>query len=669
MAGFNTAISGIRAATQALDVTGNNIANASTTGFKSSRTEFADIYSTAAIGSGASNVPGSGVLVSDIAQDFSGGNVQFTNNNLDLSIDGSGFFKLDDGRGNVTYTRDGSFELDKDGFIISKTGSNLQGYGVDERGNRLPVSDLRVQEKESPPKATEVMALSFNIDEAKDASALIEPYSRVESGSYTFSTTVGTYDSLGNEHTIRYDMVEQQPKKEIHTFELPTSGPFSVSGLAMDTTSMGAVPADFATAVGGVQTINGDKLAELQIRDSRIASIAYDTNPAINKLIVTYKSDSTEYGGLVTGTNLVNEVVTKIDSNEKHVFNIPVGAGVAPNPLGSYISSQQFSIGDVSFSLNASATEPLTREDIANEIISKQTQIRDSNPNIESIKFDPASNKLTFVFKAASGNVGNTSLNISQTDGNFFGGTVAVPDTVVSADERIDGDNSFQGVYRMYAYLNPLGQRPEALDIGKISDAGSALAQTEIGPIIIKFNPSNGILKRVNVDDVPTGVGAQVPKIIIKNADPADASTTITLDISGTTQFANEQIVKSQSQDGYSKGDLTGVSFTANGEMIATFSNNQNTTLGIVAVATFENQAGLRPSGNTQWQATNTSGEPVLNPPGSGLNGSLRSSALESSNVDLSAELVKLIEFQRNFQASSKTLETLNTVTQTILQI
>ena len=93
MAGFNTAISGIRAATAALDVTGNNIANASTTGFKSSRTEFADIYATAAIGSGASNSPGSGVLVSDIAQDFSGGNVQFTNNNLDLSIDGSGFFQ------------------------------------------------------------------------------------------------------------------------------------------------------------------------------------------------------------------------------------------------------------------------------------------------------------------------------------------------------------------------------------------------------------------------------------------------------------------------------------------------------------------------------------------------------------------------------------------------
>jgi flagellar hook protein FlgE len=781
MAGFNTAISGIRAATAALDVTGNNIANASTTGFKSSRTEFADIYATAAIGSGATNVPGSGVLVSDIAQDFSGGNVQFTNNNLDLSIDGSGFFQLDDGRGSVTYTRDGSFELDKEGFIVSKGGQNLQGYGVDERGNRLPVSDLRVTEKESPPKATENMALSFNIDEASDAETLIEPYSRTESGSYTFSTTVGTFDSLGNEHTIRYDMVEQQAKNEVHTFDYAGTS-FDISGQTLDTTALGAGPLDFGAAVGTVSTINDDALAALQVADPRIGNVTYDSAAPTPKVTVTYKSDSTEYGALVTSTALSNEVVTKRDSNEKHIFSIPQGGGVAPNPTGSFVTAQQFSIAGIPFNLNATVSEPLTREQIANEIISKETQIRDANPNIESIGFDQGTNELTFTFKAESGDVGNTSLQVTQTDGNFFGGTPAVvtpavnevqtttltsfvpgqtiiiggatsvtipasapgadgdaahlaaigalvdasvaalpnvatsvttgANTVVTFNSGInegalantgtatvtvaettagaaaivttpaveqfgpvvagdisDGDNSFQGVYRMYAYLNPLGQRPEALDIGKPADAGSALSQTEIGPIVVRFNPTNGILSEVNGEDVPTGVGAQVPKITIKNADPADASTTITLDLTGTTQFANEQIVKTQSQDGYTKGDLTGVSFTPQGEMIATFSNNQSTTLGIVAVATFENQAGMQPSGNTQWIATNASGEPVLNPPGSGLNGSLRSSALESSNVDLSAELVKLIESQRNFQASSKTLETLNTVTQNILQI
>ncbi|MEH6442277.1 MAG: flagellar hook-basal body complex protein [Oceanospirillaceae bacterium] len=694
MAGFNTAISGIRAATAALDVTGNNIANASTTGFKSSRTEFADIYATAAIGSGASNTPGSGVLVSDIAQDFSGGNVQFTNNNLDLSIDGSGFFQLDDGRGTVTYTRDGSFELDKNGFIVSKGGQNLQGYGVDDQGNRLPIDNLRVNEKESPPKATETMALSFNINEALDAESLIVPYSREEPGSTTFSTTVGTFDSLGNEHTLRYDMVEQQAKKEVHTFDhvLGAAGEdlFQLSGVILDPDAAGT---DFAAGV-----ISPDKLQALQIADPRIKNVEYVSATAAGaagagKIIVTLKSSATDVGDLVVGAGggvlPTNEQTDLVASNETHTYTIPAGLGgalpgvsgpagvvagdqadVQAAPPNSYVFQQSFSIAGIAFDFPATPSEPITRKQVADEIISQETAIRDADPNIESISFNEGTNELKITYKAESGNVNPTA--IAQTAGNFFGGTagtataVAVPTAAVVEE----GDNSYQGVYRMYAYLNPLGQRPEALDIGKVVDAGSSLGTaSEIGPVIVKFNPANGVMTSINGEDIPTTVGASVPKLIIKGADPADGNTTISLDLAGTTQFADTQIVKAQSQDGYSKGDLTGVAFTPTGEMIATFSNNQSQTLGIVAVATFENQAGMQPNGSTQWLATNASGNPVLNPPGSGLNGSLRSSALESSNVDLSAELVKLIESQRNFQASSKTLETLNTVTQNILQI
>jgi len=691
MAGFNTAISGISAATKSLDVTGNNIANASTVGFKSSRTEFADIYATAAIGSGSSNTAGSGVLVSDIAQNFSGGNVEFTTNNLDLSIDGSGFFQLDDGRGSVTYTRNGAFELDKDGFIISKSGENLQGYGVDENGNRLPIGDLQVDEKESPPKATEVMGLSFNINEALDAEALITPYSREEAGSVTFSTTVGTFDSLGNEHTIRYDMVEQQAKKEIHTFDQGASGvyaggAFSISGIDVDTSDVVQFPV--GTPTSEPRSMGPTALADLQLADPRIFDVVFTAGTAVGEqatVQVIFESAARESGELVVGDDvsldganlLSNPQVTTIASNEVHTFDIPAGEGDgSPNELGAYETPQQFTIAGIQFNFNASTTSPITREQVAAEIISKETQIRDANPNIESIAFNATTNQLGFTFKADSGNVSNTSLNIQQTDGNFFGGTAAVPGTdevqtltnttfvtgetiivgggatvtiptpagangdaahqtaigalidaavaalpnvatsvttgastvitfntgtdeapltlagtglaglsiaettagavipaveqfgVVISTDVLEGDDSFEGVYRMYAYLNPLGQRPEALDIGMASVPGSGLSQTEIGPVIIKFNPTNGILSSVNGEAVPTGVGAQVPKLTIKNADPADASTEITLDLSGTTQFANEQIVKAQSQDGYTKGDLTGVAFTANGEMI-----------------------------------------------------------------------------------------------------
>ena len=223
MAGFNTAVTGIKAAQTDLDVTGNNIANSSTIGFKGSRTEFGDIYATAVVGAGAANVAGSGVTITDIAQDFRAGTIEFTNNNLDLAINGSGFFQLDDGQGGVTYTRAGSFELNKDGNIVSKTGKFLQGFGLDSQGNQLPIGDLAVTQTESPPKATEEIDLSFNIDSRDDASTLSQPYSKDDPNSLTYSTTVRTFDSLGNEHTIKYDFVEQPAHREVQTISFLSS--------------------------------------------------------------------------------------------------------------------------------------------------------------------------------------------------------------------------------------------------------------------------------------------------------------------------------------------------------------------------------------------------------------------------------------------------------------
>src|ERR1700712_1300974 len=103
---FNTALSGLRAANQDLSVTGNNIANASTTGFKESRTEFGDVYANSILGTG-SRTPGSGVIVNSIAQQFSQGNINITNNSLDLAINGNGFFVVKN-QGTPSYTRAGN---------------------------------------------------------------------------------------------------------------------------------------------------------------------------------------------------------------------------------------------------------------------------------------------------------------------------------------------------------------------------------------------------------------------------------------------------------------------------------------------------------------------------------------------------------------------------------
>lgn len=160
---FNTALSGLRAANADLSITGNNIANASTVGFKNSRAEFGDIYATTVLGSG-SNTIGSGVRLQNVAQQFSQGNVSFTENALDLAISGGGFFVLSNG-GDQVFSRAGTLGLDKDGFIVNNIGATLQGFQADTNGVVSGVlGDLQIQTGNQPPRQTTLVESALNLD-------------------------------------------------------------------------------------------------------------------------------------------------------------------------------------------------------------------------------------------------------------------------------------------------------------------------------------------------------------------------------------------------------------------------------------------------------------------------------------------------------------------------
>jgi len=160
---FNTALSGIRAANDDLRLTGNNIANASTTGFKESRAEFGDVYSTTVLGSGLNQV-GSGVRVQDIAQQFSQGNITFTENVLDLAISGSGFF-VTSLNGDQSFTRAGTFGIDEQGYVVNNINARLQGFNATTAGDLgdLP-SDILIETSDLPPQATTQADIEFNLD-------------------------------------------------------------------------------------------------------------------------------------------------------------------------------------------------------------------------------------------------------------------------------------------------------------------------------------------------------------------------------------------------------------------------------------------------------------------------------------------------------------------------
>jgi flagellar hook protein FlgE len=386
-----------------------------------------------------------------------------------------------------------------------------------------------------------------------------------------------------------------------------------------------------------------DRLTDPVTGDPRIGSIIIN---GAGDITLRFKSEFPE-PDLVSlndddaGGELGVSEITEIAANETYTFPI----------TGGTVDDLVLEIGGVSLpAIPVGSTD----DQVGAAVSAAEAGIVDANPDVESVIYDSVNKEVVITYKAEAGDITDSdALQIVATSGTTTFGTAEVK----------QGDNSFLGVYRMYAYLNG----SQTLDIGKALDPGEAGTGTEPGPILIKFNPSNGLLSGINGEQF--SVGAVVPSISITGADPADSTTSIELDISNTTQFASASIVKSSQQDGYTKGDLIGVTFGGTGEMVASFSNGQNQNLGVVAIATFENQSGLSPSGDTEWSSTFASGNAILNPPGTGLNGTLQSAALEQSNVDLSAELVALIEAQRNFQANSKTLETLNTVTQNILQI
>ncbi len=164
---FNIGLSGIRAASTDLEVTGNNVANASTTGFKESRAEFGDVYTNTLLGTGSKPV-GSGVMVENVRQQFSQGNISGTENALDMAVDGNGFFVLED-QGVVSYTRAGLFGLDKDGYIVANNNARVQGFAANGEGVVGGVlGDLQIQVSNQAPALTSLVSAQLNLDAGED---------------------------------------------------------------------------------------------------------------------------------------------------------------------------------------------------------------------------------------------------------------------------------------------------------------------------------------------------------------------------------------------------------------------------------------------------------------------------------------------------------------------
>ncbi|QEY59295.1 flagellar hook protein FlgE [Pseudomonas sp. C27(2019)] len=219
---FNIGLSGLRAATKDLNVTGNNIANAGTAGFKQSRAEFSDVYAASVLGTGK-NQQGSGVLLSNVSQLFNQGNINYTQNALDLAINGNGFFQVSN-NGAISYTRAGYFGTDNEGFIVDNFGYNLQGYPIDGNGalENGRITNLQIQTSSQEPKPTSKIEQSFNLNSTNSV-PLNAPFDPADPQSYNSSTSTNIYDTQGNAHVLTQYFVKLAPDAAAVPPVLPNS--------------------------------------------------------------------------------------------------------------------------------------------------------------------------------------------------------------------------------------------------------------------------------------------------------------------------------------------------------------------------------------------------------------------------------------------------------------
>ncbi|PUE57985.1 hypothetical protein B9Z45_07800 [Limnohabitans sp. 2KL-17] len=196
---FYTSLTGLNSATAQLAVTSNNIANVGTSGFKRSRADFGDIFSTSPLQKSSSNI-GQGVSLKQVSQEFSQGNISTSGNSLDLAITGDGFFPLKSADGlQEVYTRNGSFTLNDQNNVVNSTGQRLQAASVDSSGKAdlTNLSALTIPPKTSG-EAVETTQIQLGLNLPADSLVITADFDRTNASTYNKSTALTVYDSGGN---------------------------------------------------------------------------------------------------------------------------------------------------------------------------------------------------------------------------------------------------------------------------------------------------------------------------------------------------------------------------------------------------------------------------------------------------------------------------------------
>ncbi|KXO09769.1 flagellar hook protein FlgE [Marinobacter excellens] len=630
---FNTGLSGLRAASVDLDVTGNNIANASTVGFKGSKVQFGDLYASGFL-SGGTNPIGDGVRVQDVKQSFGQGNISFTDNGLDMAISGDGFFILNN-NGEIRYSRAGQFGIDKDGFVTNNQNMRVQGFTADDDGNLSGIrGDLQIETDNLAPRRTTNLRSDLNLDSRQSV---------LESRVVDFQTVSMGDLTVDDVFRIAYSDGTNSPDITIPA----GSTARDAAGIINQQRGLSA-SATTAVTLG----------QEFSITDLEDALAAGDTEFRI-------ELDGQNVPISLSGVSSLQGLVDAINASSATSLSASLVDGGSDIRI---IDNRGSNVGISFASTDAGVNQPL-------EVFQGDVNIQ-SDRTVQDILPAGASSEIADAFAGGDLRITNSFNPLDQRTYNHATSTT-IFDSLGNSHEltqffvKNPSPGNGIGVSEWSVYLQ--------ID-------GELVAGTDTSPYTARFN-EDGTLQSINGDPngeivitdwipkdpngEPNGAdGPPLPgeEVVTPIPEPPTTSAFV-VDLGNTTQYGANFGVNDQRQNGYSTGRLSGLDVSDQGVIFARYTNGQSKSLGQVALASFNNTNGLSPVGETTWVETFESGQPIIGAPDTGTLGSIKASSVEESNVDLSAELVNLIIAQRNYQANAKTIETSDAVTQTIINL
>ncbi len=378
--GFSTALSGLKAASTTLSVTGNNIANSQTAGFKESRAQFGDVY-VSSLGSTGKTAVGSGVRVSAVAQQFKQGNIEPTGNSLDLAISGDGFFAMGDLVDPIipnkpleatSYTRNGAFHINNKGNVVDDNGRYLlafkptgttvaEGFDV---GVKLP---LLINTDQGSPTATTNVDMNLNLNGS--AKPDITPFAFTTPGTspyipdpktYTHTTSITTYDALGNAHIVSTYFAKTAVPNEWDAYTF-VDGRSIQPGVQEDVYAIPPVVATGAVALpdGTITTQPTKVMFDSKGNLSKLSPIATAGDLARSAAALAKVKSDTAATDVVSNTQFVKQAQAVVDAATTSLDVATAAADPSAAVVPAQVTAAQEALARAQNSLDA-ATNALT---------------------------------------------------------------------------------------------------------------------------------------------------------------------------------------------------------------------------------------------------------------------------------------------------------------------